>query len=827
MKKKINLLIMLYLVTCLMLCLGVSASAAEVIETGYLNFDLGEGSYVIYEDGTAVISGNGELFEFDDTYNISPFINNEQIINVVFEEGITGLYSNIFIGCYNLETVFLPDSLLFLNMDSFKDSLKLKTITIPKGVQVVNYFYECASLESITVDKENPYFSTDEYGVLYNKNKTALISYPASSDRSDYEIKDGTKTVEANAFNGCKNLESVKIPNSVTEIKFQAFGNCEKITNIKIPDSVKLIDSRGFFKCKSLKEIDFGNGVERLGMESFYECESLTEINIPSNVKEIGGFSFEYCRNLKSVFIPKDVWLYHPSSIFSGCESLIEIKVHEDNPNYASDEKGILYDKAKKCLYIYPAGSADKEYVVSDDIEIIEDYAFYHSKNLEKVTLGKNVKEINYHSFSHCEKLETVTFLGESLELIDTAAFAYSKKLKCLVVPNSVTKIGLSAFDGCVSLQDIVVLNKNCEIYDKDTTLGNNAIIYGYDNSTVHMYAEKYNRQFVSLGEELTCDFSEGVLLIKGNGIILDSEKGVTYPWSQYATETTQIILEDITSVGKNAFANFVNLCSVIIDGKTTTITDDEYMIYEFSNVKIESGAFSGCENLNVVVADANINFADDAISGADRAVKYFINAKAKNDSEISFITFDFADDFVVIGENKIPTFNTIIDGEVSLTEAEFKALVWALYYVSDNNFVNMVFNKLIAEDFYIFECTSFSPLQGKEITEVVGAKIFGIVEIDPDIHEYMEVTMTDLCDALVNEDIGDFEYKFAVLAKGLEIEDEDKEDNGKNEDEPEVEEEPKEEETEPEEPNFITRIFATILESFKKIISLIKKLFS
>ena len=158
------------------------------------------------------------------------------------------------------------------------------------------------------------------------------------------------------------------------------------------------------------------------------------------------------------------------------------------------------------------------------------------------------------------------------------------------------------------------------------------------------------------------------------------------------------------------------------------------------------------------------------------------------------------------------------------MNENEFKCFVTALYYGSDNNFVNMVFDKLIAEDFYIYEYTSLSPLQGRELSVVENNKIFAIIEVEPGSGEYMSFAMEDFCDILASGEFEDIDYKFAVLKKAEEIEKPTEDD--KTEEVPKADEE-NQEDFEEQEPNVITKLYGTIFDAINKVISLIKKLFT
>ena len=193
----------------------------------------------------------------------------------------------------------------------------MKTLYIPKTVRDVgtSINYGNRGLQAIVVDEENPYYSSVD-GVLYNKDKTELVQYPAAKqgavtfaptvekigDSAFYQcsgvtaitIPEGVTTIGDCAFWANKNLTSVELPNSLTAIGFRAFGGCTALRAVRIPDGVKTIDSGTFKACHSLQSVEFPDGLTHICERAFFDCKKLNAVILPKGLVEIGTEAFGF-----------------------------------------------------------------------------------------------------------------------------------------------------------------------------------------------------------------------------------------------------------------------------------------------------------------------------------------------------------------------------------------------------------------------------------------------------------------------------------------------------------------------------------------------------
>ena len=246
------------------------------------------------------------------------------LTSVTIPHGVTSIGGAAFWGCSSLTSVTIPDSVTSIGDCAFYGCISLTSVTIGNGVtSISDSFSGCVSLKSFTVSESNSAYSSKD-GVLFNKNKTKLVAYPAGKTNTSYTIPNSVSEIKEWAFSDCSDLTNVTIPNSVSKISYGTFYGCSSLTSVTIPTSVKSIDDYAFEFCSSLTSVTIPNSVTSIGEWAFSDCSSLTSITIPNSVSKISYGTFECCENLKSVTIPTTVKSIDGRA-FSLCDSLSDI----------------------------------------------------------------------------------------------------------------------------------------------------------------------------------------------------------------------------------------------------------------------------------------------------------------------------------------------------------------------------------------------------------------------------------------------------------------------------------------------------------------------
>jgi len=263
-----------------------------------------------------------------------------------------------------------------------------------------------------------------------------------------------------NRATGAENMETIIIPNGVTEIAERTFDDFNSLTSVIIPSSVTTIGRNAFGWCC---------------------CNSpsmLTKITIPDNVTSIGPEAF-LSKNLASVTIGSGIKDLEGTGLY-GINGRAEIIVSENNSAYSSVD-GVLFDKNKTTLISYPALKQQDSYIIPDSVTTIYNRAFAYSgltsiiipdnittlgrcafegcKRLTNVTIGNGVTIIDYSTFKDCSELMNVT-IGNSVTTIDNSAFENTRSLKNLTMPDSLTSIDDYAFQGWSGLTSITYKGK-------------------------------------------------------------------------------------------------------------------------------------------------------------------------------------------------------------------------------------------------------------------------------------------------------------------------------------------------------------------------------
>lgn len=370
----------------------------------------------------------------------------------------------------------------------------------------------------------------------------------------------------------------------VTELADEAFTGCSELVSVKIPYSVVRIGAGTFGYCGSLKTVEFSESVKIIGDRAFNECVSLADIQLPESLTEIGRYAFWNCQSIENIYISANVNSIGYSA-FTYCKNLVEIDVNEENP-YFHSVNGVLYNK--NCTELISWPEANVNFVLEEGLTHIGAAAFYENTNIENIKLPSTVTHIGEYAFHQCGNLKTMEF-SSSLKEIGAWAFRGCILLENVQFPYGLEKIGNNAFANC---DGIVVL----ELPDTLTELGESAFTSSGNISELKLSS---GLQVISKAAFTHCDSLTSVEIPAGVTQIGD----IAFQNCERLKKV--IVSETVTSIGKNAFG---------IMSKPET---GPYNVYGFTIVALPGSA------AEQYALEKGHNFADITLGIPDDIVKY------------------------------------------------------------------------------------------------------------------------------------------------------------------------------------------------------------
>ena len=380
---------------------------------------------------------------------------------------------------------------------------------------------DCTNLRTVKLSEELKSISQYLFYNCYNLSIIKTFSGKTEKFGLKYDIKEGEKTLNMKDLRKIKNLGTLSIPSTITEIieddydisenlqciigdpKWLAYFPAYQITTFIVPSFVKKIDETNFKDCEKLEYIQFKGKIELEGKkcrnlenvltfkcfkgiigasQDLKESKKIIEIDecqqiekksfknwigieylfLPKNLKRIESYAFYGCKNLYELEIPESVE-YIDITSFEGCTNLRKI---------ICDGKFLRCFPSKNIKFIKLNSETQ-----NSDVDNLEKF-----ENLEVLELPENINNLNVN----LPKLNSIKCSGKVLETIPTNIKKnlqnielYDENLtekmlkKCdnaqnyIVAPDCKTKIETIKDNYQTSIDDIINIDEDNKKYEK------------------------------------------------------------------------------------------------------------------------------------------------------------------------------------------------------------------------------------------------------------------------------------------------------------------------------------------------------------------------
>ena len=499
-------------------------------------FDTDNDGYLTYAEAAAVTS-LGEAFKNAQMGSFDEF---------VYFTGLTSVDDGAFSGS-TLTQITLPDKVTTIGDNAFAFCNSLTTFNVPAAVDYIGYgaFKSCASLTKITVDENNAYYHAGAAGVLFSKDLSMLLQFPAKCALTTITLPEEVTTIAPEAFLGATALTTVNMSGSMATIGEKAFGNCSALNYVKVtwvnPLSVP---------ANTFEGVDVANATLAVpsGVENAYHAAPVW--------KDFGKYE-----TFKAFIIFED------ENVETIC--LEKWDTNKDGKLSYAEAEGVTAQDFGTTF----SGNTDifsfQELQNFTGLTAIPDNAFKGCAFLSAITLPATITTIGESAFEGCSVLSAPTF-SSKLTTIGKKAFFGCDGFTKVTLSSNVTSVGDGAFGNCQSLTSIAVGSSNTKYQSL------NGILFTKDEKKENPVVVAYPAGLKNTEFTVTRDYVKEIRPYAFSG----------------ASNLKTLNLHKIETIGDYAFEHCLGLMKLELSQYVKTLGE---------------GAFYFCENLQDITIPANV----------------------------------------------------------------------------------------------------------------------------------------------------------------------------------------------------------------------------
>jgi hypothetical protein len=394
-------------------------------------------------------------------------------------------------------------------INSLRSKLLTLTLALMASVSTFAYDFQSGYLFYNILPDRTVAVTSETYGIPYDYLPTSLVIPSEVSDY--YGAKYQVSEIANGAFQGCDELESVIIPNTVKKIGMYAFTGCTKLIDISFPESLEdvmggalydcawydnqpdgliyvgnlLYRYKGtapagaitikegttavldlaFFKQPNITSVVLPESVTSVHMQAFGDCPNLESVTLPTWLSVIEDYTFQNCSKLQNINLPLGLKKIGEEA-FAGCSSLTNLEWP-------------LQLKSIGVHAFYNCNNLDGIENISPNIERIGTDAFRNTTWESKQTGGYLYIHNVFYAYTgevtdsmHIEIKKGTTYIsGGAVSRCAAKINEYSTEnvVSKITIPNSVTEIEDGTFRHCRNLDTIICTSVEPPVISKNT----------------------------------------------------------------------------------------------------------------------------------------------------------------------------------------------------------------------------------------------------------------------------------------------------------------------------------------------------------------------
>lgn len=594
------------------------------------------------------------------------------------------------------------------------------SFTLPDS-ENYTFDYRSFALSSLTdILSANPsYVSVD--GALYSADETRFVYLPLAKS-GDFNVKEGTLSIDEGAFLGNKNISSVTLPDSLQHIGDRAFYSCTalksvafgaesalltvgdeafSLTGIKsfdLPDSVQSIGERVFAACSDLASFSYsGQNLSAVPDETFRDCSALSSVAVTGATVAVGDYAFYGCSALSELIFPAQSSLTEIGSYaFYDCASL----------------RSFSLPSSLRTIGAYAFAGSEKiaaEPTIPSSVTYVGDYAFMNS-GVRSFQASTGLTYIGKGAFKNCTVLNRLRLPQNSLDTVPEELFYGCTALTTLNIPSNFTSIETRAFYNCSAIRSVT--------FNKDA-LGNGILSIGesaFENCTSLLNGggdeSVLPSTLTSLGKRAFYNCSALTDVTIPTGLQKIAEEVFAY-----CSEISRISFTSggiVDTLGENCFAYCTSLVSVTLPSALALRSGTE-------NVGAVKNPFLGCSSLAILdISGSSVLYSENGyiyFYGSDGLKTLYLYPAGKTGEFVLNTDYSAIDDYAFYGSGissfslshnapagNVEVITLVKIGAYAFAESDLSSAVLSrrICSVGDYAFANSSLSALTVEETFI-----------------------------------------------------------------------------------------------------------------------------